>query len=295
MSARAVAIVVAVAAATVLAGCLDSLVSGQCAPGWELADGACRPGDGDECPADRTVCAEACVDLDTDGEHCGACGVACPSGLCAAGTCVGAVAGHVVAIGHDYRTVHAASARVLANAVALGGRHPVRVALWAGDAGDATTAAITAALELGMPATGRAWTQVAAQGLPPADRTTTDVWIAAPQRAAAGEQRALGTAWAERLDRFVAAGGVVVALAGPDAGAMELVAAAGLLDLAPAATASGQVLQVVALTDALAVGVPSPYLGAAGTTAFRTAGDPGTIVVTTPAGEPVVVHQARLP
>jgi len=36
--------------------------------------GGCGPGD--------TLCGNACVDLDTDKDNCGNCGIVCPSGIC---------------------------------------------------------------------------------------------------------------------------------------------------------------------------------------------------------------------
>lgn len=51
-----------------------------CAPGEVCSSGTCG------CPPDR-VCAGACIDTDTDANHCGGCGNDCPSGLCVDGSC----------------------------------------------------------------------------------------------------------------------------------------------------------------------------------------------------------------
>ncbi len=40
------------------------------------------------CPADQVRCAERCVALASDPDHCGACGLRCTSGACRAGECV---------------------------------------------------------------------------------------------------------------------------------------------------------------------------------------------------------------
>lgn len=39
------------------------------------------------CPVGTTACPEGCVNLQTDPNHCGACGAVCPSGSCNAGIC----------------------------------------------------------------------------------------------------------------------------------------------------------------------------------------------------------------
>jgi uncharacterized protein YjbI with pentapeptide repeats len=53
-----------------------------CAVGAECTGGVCV------CPSDLTECGQACVDVDTDERHCGACGNACPSGeTCENGVC----------------------------------------------------------------------------------------------------------------------------------------------------------------------------------------------------------------
>lgn len=39
------------------------------------------------CPTGHVVCGNACVDLQTDANHCGACGHACAPGACASGAC----------------------------------------------------------------------------------------------------------------------------------------------------------------------------------------------------------------
>jgi hypothetical protein len=44
----------------------------------------------------------------------------CASGVCTDSTCAGSLSGHIISIGHDYRSFHAAIARVLGNSVALG-------------------------------------------------------------------------------------------------------------------------------------------------------------------------------
>ncbi|MBO6938033.1 MAG: hypothetical protein JJ863_23900 [Deltaproteobacteria bacterium] len=52
------------------AGCASPVVGAECAAGYELCDGRC-------------------VDLSSDGAHCGACGNACVDGVCVDGVCPG--------------------------------------------------------------------------------------------------------------------------------------------------------------------------------------------------------------
>ena len=314
----------ALVALAALPGCFDSLVSGRCADGYVAVDGVCRAGadhpdaadappDGPEaggdpdggnggggdgggppvCPAGEQVCDDRCVDVQVDPDHCGACGRWCASGLCEAAACAGVVGGHVVAIGHDYRTYRPPGARVLGNAVGLGARPVVRVMVWEGDAELEAADGVLAALTAGMGATGRPWTQVAPTALPPEDRGAADVLLILPQRG--GDREALGASYRARLTGFVDAGGVVIALGGPASTTADLVRGAALLDVAPGPALNGQPLTVVGATDALAVGVLSPYAGSNGTASFLVgSGGPAVVVARAPA-EPVVIHRTVAP
>lgn len=59
-----------------------SCTAGTC--GCRAGDGACDGG----CEFGELKCNGFCVDLENNGNHCGACGVACNSGRCARGACV---------------------------------------------------------------------------------------------------------------------------------------------------------------------------------------------------------------
>ncbi|MBL8625133.1 MAG: hypothetical protein JNK64_27735 [Myxococcales bacterium] len=289
-------------AALALAGCFDSVVGGECQPGWVAEGAACRPGDdaGDDaappaidapaCGAGATWCG-ACVDMASDPDHCGACGAVCGSGLCSSGACVGTTAGHVVLIGHDYRAYHAAAARLLGNAAALGGALEVRVALAGGPAPDpATTAAVAQALTAGLAATGRSWRAVALGDALPRDRVV-DVVVLLPRTTPAPDALAEGVAGRAALADFLAAGGTVIGLDGPGGTTVELMRGAALLTATAGAAATGHAIDVVAPNDALAVGVASPYLGELGTTTFAGVA-PGDAVAMDGAGV-VAVHVAR--
>jgi len=155
----------------VFASACSSLVSDPCAHGYELVGGHCvtmdRPdatiggsdsNDGgptaDGTPVDAPVCA---ADTTSDPDNCGECGHVCASGICSASKCVGDLPGHIVVIGHDFSSHHAAMARLLGNAVALGAHHDVPVTIWQGTASATNNARVLSALGEGMSAVGRTW------------------------------------------------------------------------------------------------------------------------------------------
>ncbi len=303
-----------VAAALVLSGCFDSLVGGECGPGWIAEGGVCRPavagddsgddsGDGavDARDADAAAtaidagsCAEGaswcggCVDLGSDPDHCGACQRACGSGICSAGTCAGTISGHIVLIGHDYRVHHAGAARLLGNAVALGGDGAVRVAIVGGATDAEGSAAVHQALSAGVVAAGRTWSSVDLGGAIPGDRGLADVVLFLPRAAPPADSRALGASWQPALAAFVAAGGAVIGLDGAGTTTVELLRGAGLTAASAGTPATDTRVTIAAPGDALAVGVPSPYLAERSSTTFTVAG-PGTIVATAGGGA-VAVH-----
>lgn len=275
---RAVAFV---AAAIALGGCFDSLVGGECQPGWVAEGGACRPvieGDGDG----------VCGDLQSDPDNCGACGYTCSTAICVEGGCVGEVPGHVVMIGHDYRVHHAAAARLLGNAVALAGNTTVRVAISTDSSDPDVVAAVRRALTSGLAASGHSWTQIDVGAVPPSDRTSVDVFLIMPRSASLDTSFALGETWAPALTDFVMAGGTVIGLDGPGCTTVDLLRGTRLTDVSIAATSTGDRVAVIVPGDALAVGVPSPYLAERGSTTFKTTGA-GTIVATS-GGAAIAIH-----
>jgi hypothetical protein len=297
-----------VIAAVALGGCFDSLVGGDCRPGWIAVGGECQPDvddpdagsrpdadvdadpDAAACAVGATWCG-ACVDLATDPDHCGACGVTCGSGICAANACVGAAAGHVVLIGHDYRVHHAAAARLLANATTLGGAATPRIALSAASGDDDGEAAVRVALTTGLAAAGHGWLPVVIAGGAPLERSTVDVLIILPRFAAPAASLAEGQAWGAGLAGFVAAGGTVIGLDSPGGTTVDVLRGAGVSTATSGAPATGGLVTIAAPGDALAVGVPSPYLGERGTTTFTVDVSAGTVVARS-AGAAVAIHLA---
>lgn len=67
---------------------------------------------GPTCAAGLTRCATRCVDLATDGEHCGACGRACATGdLCTSGTCGLSVVSLAAGLRHTCAVLHNGNTR----------------------------------------------------------------------------------------------------------------------------------------------------------------------------------------
>ncbi len=258
-----------VAAAAALGGCLDSVVGGRCADGWIAEGDVCRPLPGGEIVA-------------------GPCDL-CPSGLCQEGVCIGQTAGHVVLIGHDYRVHTAAAARVLGNAAALTAQPTVRVTKIFESVDDTQNIAVDRALDAGLTAAGRTWTAIASD-VGAGQVASVDVVLVLPRPAPAATSFADGARWRAALTAFVAGGGTVIGLEGPDSSTIEFLRGAALLDVTRGSPATGDEVSISVPTDALTVGVPSPYLAARGSMTFATTDD--AVAVATSGGAPIVLHAA---
>ena len=316
--------VLGLVAALALAGCFDSLVSDPCAAGYSLQGGACvaaldagagggggsdgsggaggsdggpalgHPGpDGnggneDVCAAPDTRCGTACVDLSSDPENCGGCGHVCASGLCSAGMCVGEVAGHVVAIGHDYTSSDAAMDRVLANALVLGVAGKVHVGWWRGTASGAAANGEHAAAHVGLQVISRTWIDTALADITPASVEGLDAIVIEAQTGDGTAAEQTGTGWQTTLASFLAGGHVVVVLEGAGGVSYRLAHGAGLYDVAAPSDATGQLATIANASDAVATQVPSPYLAQPSSAAFT--GAPGAVIVD-PAGDAIVFHR----
>jgi hypothetical protein len=304
----------------VLAGCFDSIVTDPCVRGYALEDGRCvahaapdaglapeavpdagvspdapdtpdaSGGDGGgDADAGELTCPGA--DLSSDPEHCGTCGHACASGICAAGQCAGELPGHIVVIGHDYQRYNAAMARVLGNAVALGLRAEVVVARWAGTPAPGAVAGTTSALTSAMQQIGRPWHAVALPSSPsPQALDGVDVLIVDAQLGDGDALELTAAAWSGALAAFLDRAGVVVVLEGVGGVGHRFGRGAGLFAVSAPVAVTGASVVVVDAADALAQQVASPYAAAASSVGFPGAADP---VVTTAAGQPVVLHTTR--
>ena len=107
-------------------GDCDTVCSGA-APICSPVDGgyACVP----LCTPPLVNCGGQCVDLNSDPLNCGKCFNQCPSGICQAGQCVGALPGHVVVGCMDYQQSFQNSPQtvLLGNAVFIPVQDPVRI------------------------------------------------------------------------------------------------------------------------------------------------------------------------
>jgi hypothetical protein len=287
--------------------------STACAPPAAL----CAPVDGGygcvaQCAPPLAACGDVCADVDSDPRHCGGCFAACPSGLCQAGTCVGATVGHVVAIcsDHEWSFENAPQTTLLGNAVFLPARNPVRALAFTGFVDPATRASADQTIAWAAAQKGRALvTADATTGAEVQSRLNVidfDLLLVYDQpNAPAGTLAALGASLAASIDAFTRAGGTAVVLAGTD-GAGEMgafLSDAGLLPVSGQNPADFAQLHNRAPADAVGLNVLTPFLALPTTCTFATsvAPDAETVFVVTDAapdagtGAPAVVHRIQLP
>jgi hypothetical protein len=261
------------------------------------ASGVCLVGSCLVCASDESVCGQTCVDLATDPDNCGTCGNPCGSGLCSNGQCEAAGTGHAIVIGHDYLKNRPAMNRILGNAVFLWPVNPVRLLVYEGNANPAAIAGADAAIAQVAGATGRRSVRLAAAAADvPTLLAATDVFLIYGQELADDATLTqLGLDWATTLFTFVNAGGTLVLLDAVypgNSGTCQILAQAGLFQLARNVTATGDVCTVVARGDALATGLPRTYLCEQNSTSF-TVTDPSNNITTVvqDIDQTVVVHK----
>ncbi len=246
------------------------------------------PDQGLVCAAPLEACYGACVDFQTDADHCGSCTHSCASGICTNGHCQGEPWGHIVAIGHDYVASHASQRRVLVNAVSLGSSGNVGVAWWPGET---RSVAHKAPFASAMDAANRAWHEVAFPNSASFIGTGIHVVIVGPDRGDGDAAEAMGAAWATALDEFLRTGGVVIVLDGANGTNHRFAEGANLFDVGAPVTVTGQPTAVVDGTDAIVDQVLAPYLAEDSSVSWPGAPEP---VITTMGGmNTIVFHIAR--
>jgi len=298
----------AVLAALALAGCYDSLVSGECADGYAMSDGTCRVDLGPDagrpdagqhdagpmadalaCTLPEVACLDGCTDVTGDPNNCGACGRTCSSGICQASACVGGLVGHVVAIGHDYRSRDAAMSRVLGNAIALGNGATVSIGYYIGSSDEATWGGVLGAANDGLVAIGRNHTDTFPTKIDDASLARLDTLVIYAQTGDGDAVETLATSWAAPLASFFGRGGVVVVLEGLAGTSYRAAHGAGLYDVLAPIDATSQQVTISNATDAVVQHVPSPYLARSTSVAYP--GHGGAVV--NAAGDAVVFHVTK--
>jgi hypothetical protein len=274
---------------------LDPENCGEC--NTLCGSGVCINGGCLVCADGESVCGRACANLSTDPDNCGFCGYPCMSGLCSDGQCEAAGTGRAIVIGHDYLRKRPAMNRILGNAVFLWPVNPVRLLVYEGNANATAVAGADAAIAQVASATGRLAIRTAAGSADvSALLAATDVFLIYGQELASDATlRQLGLDWAAALLTFVNTGGTVVLLDGvyaSNSGTCQILAQAGLFQLARDASTTGDVCTVIARGDALTTGLPQTYLCEMNSTSFVVSdlATPITPVVED-SGRTVVVHK----
>ncbi|MCX5747289.1 MAG: hypothetical protein NT062_32890 [Proteobacteria bacterium] len=174
--------------------------------------------------------------------------------------------------------------RVLGNAIAIGASSTVRVGWYRGSAGETVHANTHLAALIGLGAVGRPSTHVTL-ATPVFDNV--DVVVIEPQTSDGNATEALATAWATPLHDFLLRGGVAVVLEGSAGTSYRFAAGAQLFTVAPPVDVTDQQAIVVAVGDAIAQGVPVPYLAEGSSVVWPTVSQPAIVV----GGETLAFHR----
>ncbi|MFT3921232.1 MAG: MXAN_6577-like cysteine-rich protein [Myxococcales bacterium] len=263
-----------------------------CDPGDFCVGGMCFA----TCEQPLAQCGPYCIDLQNDPFNCGACGNVCESRICTEGECIGATAGHLVAMGHDLTNNTPATRRLLGNAVFIPLADPVRVLVFDEKSTDAVKMGVESALTTMANTTGRMYTPTTTTSLAVTFLLSmSDVFLIEAQSAATNEQLIKnGETWSVALQQFLQRGGVIVMMDGPGGsndGTYQILKAAGLFDAAARVPVGRKPLSLVAPSDAVATAVPTMYQGGNETVGFDISAS--TVVVKDDQNTPVVIHIAR--
>jgi len=266
----------------------------SCGADGVCAGGSCAPA----CEPPFELCNGICADTRSDPDHCGACGARCGSGVCVDSECRSPLAGHLVVIGHDYRTRREAMSRLVGNAVLLSPGRMVQVATFAGASSEDTRDGTDRAIATVTAEAGRGWLPRAVGAddmsyqLAGVDALLVYAQPALPAADAAG----LGARWSSALRSFLDIGGTVIVLVGAGeggGGALRILEGAGLVTGGAAPVeVTGELVRVTRPWDALATGVALTYRAEAST--VRLPLGVADAVVEDDLG-PIVVHRTLIP
>jgi len=254
------------------------------------------------CAAPLVACRGVCIPVTSDAANCGACGKICPSNICIAGECQGAMPGDVVLIGHDFTDAWSGSAqaKVLVNALSIPTTDPIRVLSYEDGASPGAVAQAKAIAAAGIH--GRTIDMTVAASA--TDLEATDLSrrydIVLIHEASAGDAVATGASWSTSLGGFTMKGGVVVALDRGTSPMPALLSSSGLLAVgAHTQLADGAHLVVTDAADVVGAQVLSPYACLGPPVSFQGIAPPtadlGWVVRAkgpgNTLGDPVVVHR----
>ncbi|MBL8678853.1 MAG: hypothetical protein JNK05_06790 [Myxococcales bacterium] len=261
------------------------------------------PSDGGGCIEPLIACGGVCVDLNSDPDHCGGCGVRCPTGICNGGRCRAARAGHMVLIGSDYESSRPPQDVILANAVSLGSRGVIRLLTFARYANGAVRARVDSVVDsmIGAPRVRRSVLSNESELSRELTIDRFDALLVYDQRDATSSQmRSLALLWSDALAGFARAGGTVILLDGanPTHGSWLLARESGLLAVTDATDADTITIRLspTAAADALASGVDVLFVASRNAVRYRLpTSDYVVFADDADATRPVVLHRAVLP
>lgn len=261
-----------------------------CAADEVCASGSCSRA----CDPPLELCGGLCVDtMGSDPDNCGGCGVSCDTGICIDGTCSAGFPGHVVLVGHSYRTSRVSMRRVAGNSVFIPLVGELDVLVYEEFATRPMQSGVDQAINEAALLRGRTWNRIVAE----ADSVPTllddvDVFVVYSQANADNDMlQTLGTHWSMALSSFLLRGGVVVVFDGGGAhsGTWQVLESAGLVDVMSRTDISSTTVDVVAPADQVAAAVPTRYRAEIESVCFDAADD--GVVIRSEDGDPVVIHR----
>lgn len=258
-----------------------------------------------------SLCAGFCVDVDIDPNYCGNCTTSCTSNICNNGICAAQTFGHVVVIGHDYRsdTNNAEINKIIGNTVFISPSAPVRVLAYQLDALPSAIQGTDNAIDEHPGATTRNWTKTVVTdpyAVPFYLYSHNVFLIYAQPDATDAELTELGEVWEVTLGDFIRRGGVVILLESPstnNAGTFQILEAANLFaaESRQSVPSAADRLSLVAGGDLIAgsgpSALPATFDSYQETSAFKEVASPNTTVVVEDDSteDAVVTHMAVPP